>query len=230
MTPPTTTRHAAPAGDIRRRPVPCAVRRRPAGTAAVPGWPATPRTIGVQRLAAPLTGTPAAGFRARLRTLTGRSEQLCRRAARRPAVGDHPTGQLRTGGQQDRRRHRRHGLGQQRAHLRDVAMTHPAQQFGGRQDARVEPGLRVTRVRAQGLHLGDPRTRRRRRLRAPPRQPRQRDRRPGIAAGKPQILERQRRTHPIPAQRGRPAHQRLPGRAVLPGHPPRRPRPTPRTP
>src|SRR5664279_5307152 len=52
------------AGDIRRRPVPCAMRRRPAGTAAVFGRPATPRTIGVPRLAAPLTGTNADGFRA----------------------------------------------------------------------------------------------------------------------------------------------------------------------
>jgi len=32
-------------------------------------------------------------------------------------------------------------------------------------------------------------------------------------------------THPIPALRGRPAHQRLPSRTVLPGHPPRRPLP-----
>ena len=32
---------------------------------------------------------------------------------------------------------------------------------------------------------------------------------------------------PILAQRGSPAHQRLPGRAVLPGHPPRRPLPHP---
>ena len=31
------------------------------------------------------------------------------------------------------------------------------------------------------------------------------------------------RTHPIPAQRGRPAYQRFPGRSVLPGLPPRRP-------
>ena len=41
----------------------------------------------------------------------------------------------------------------------------------------------------------------------------------GIAMGETQILERQRRTHPVPAQRVRPAHQRRPGRAVLPGHP-----------
>ena len=39
--------------DIRRRAVPCAVRRRPAGAAAVLGRPATPRSSGVQRVAAP---------------------------------------------------------------------------------------------------------------------------------------------------------------------------------
>ncbi len=77
---------ALSAGDIRRRPVLCAMRRRPAGTAAVSGRPATPRTIGVQRLAAPLTGTRADGFRAKLTALIGRPEQLSR-AVRRPASG-----------------------------------------------------------------------------------------------------------------------------------------------
>ena len=170
--------------DIRRCPVPCPMRRRPAGTAAVPGRPTTPRTIGAQRLAAPLTGTRADGFRARLNALTGRPEQLVRRAAGRPAVGHHPTGQIPTGRQHDRRRDRRHGLGQQRTHLRDVAMTHPAQQLGGRQRARIEPGLRVPRVRAERLDHGDRRPGRRRGLRAPPRQPRRRDRHPRNCYGR----------------------------------------------
>jgi hypothetical protein len=99
--------------------------------------------------------------------LIGRPEQLVRRAAGRPAVGHHPTGQLRTRREHDGRRDRWHRQGQQRTHLRDVAVTHPAQQLGGRQGARIETGLRVPRVRAQRLDHGDRRPRRRRRLRAP---------------------------------------------------------------
>jgi hypothetical protein len=49
-----------------------------------------------------------------------------------------------------------HGLGQQRTHLRDVAMTQWAQQLGGRQGVRVEASLRVPRVRTEGFDLGDP--------------------------------------------------------------------------
>jgi len=41
-------------------------------------------------------------------------------------------------------------------------MTHSAQQLGGRQRARLEPGLRVTGVRTECLHIGDRRPSRRR--------------------------------------------------------------------
>ena len=93
-------------------PVQCAMRCCPAGAAAVLGRPTAARTIGVQRSAAPLTGPWTGGARPSLRTIAGRPEQLLRRAADRPAGTDHPTGQLRTGGEYDGRRDRRYRLGQ----------------------------------------------------------------------------------------------------------------------
>ena len=129
------------------------MRSRPAGAAAVLGRPTTPGTIGLQRLAAPLTGPWPGGARPSLRTLAGRPEQLLRRAADRPAGADHPTGQLRTRAEQVGRRYRWDGLRQQRTHLRDVAVAHPAQQLGGRQGARIETGLRVAGVRTERLDL-----------------------------------------------------------------------------
>jgi len=148
---PTTTRHPSrqpgTSSAVRCRARCAAVGRRRCST-----WPAGhPRAIGVQRLAAPLTGTRAAVFRAGLWTLIGRPEQLARRAASRPAVGHHPTGQLRTGGQHDRRCDRWRSLGEQHPHLSNVAVTHPAQQLCGRQRVRVEPGPRVAGVRAERL-------------------------------------------------------------------------------
>ena len=101
------------------------MRSRPAGAAAVLGRPATPGTIGLHRLAAPLTGPWLGGARPSLRTIAGRPEQLLRRAADRPAGTDHPTGQLRTRGEQAGPRYRWHGLSQQRTHFRDIAVTHP---------------------------------------------------------------------------------------------------------
>ena len=193
----------------------CAVGRCPAGTAAVLRRPTTPRTIGFQRFAAPLTGSGTGGARSRRRTLAGRSEQFVRRATGRPAGTDHPTDQLRTRNEHVGRRDGRDGLREQRTHFRDVAVTHSAQQLGGRHGARIETGLRVAHVRTQGFDLGDRRPGRSRRLRTPPLQPRQRDRHSGAAACETQLLERQRRTHPILAQRSSPNHQRLPGRTLL---------------
>src|SRR5664279_4037517 len=104
--------------DRRQRPavagaVRCsAMRSRPAGAAAVLGRPTTPGTIGLQRLAAPLTGPWLGGARSSLRTLAGGPEQLLRRAADRPAGADHPAGQLRTRDEQIGRRNGWDSLGQ----------------------------------------------------------------------------------------------------------------------
>jgi len=109
------------------------------------------------------------GARPSLRTMAGsRPEQLLRRAADRPAGTDHPTDQLRTPAEHVGRRYRWDGLGQQRTHLRDVAVTHPARQLGGRQRAGIETGPRVAGVRTERLDLGDRRPGRSRRLQAPP--------------------------------------------------------------
>ena len=114
-------------------PEQCAMRSRPAGAAAVLGRPTTRRTIAVfQRLAAPPTGSGAGDVRPRLGTLTGRSEQLLRWPAGRPAVTDHPTGQVQTRTKRDGRRDRWDGLGEQQTHFCDVSVAHPPKQIGGR--------------------------------------------------------------------------------------------------
>jgi len=99
----------------------------------------------------------------------------------------------------------------------------PAQQFGGRQGGRGRNGSAGSRCPNR-----TPRPRR-----SPPGpQPatpsspaptRQRDRHRRVAAGESQLFERQRSTHPVLAERGRPVHQHLTGGAVLPAHPPRQP-------
>ena len=87
--------------------------------------------------------------------MTGWPEQFIGRAADGPPVADHPTDQIWTRDEHVGRRDGWHGLGQQQTHLRDAAMTHPAQQLRGGNSARLEPGLRVAGVRAERLHLGD---------------------------------------------------------------------------
>src|SRR5664279_6578769 len=99
------------------------MRSGPAGPAAELGRPATPG-IGLQRLAAPLTGPWLGGARPSLRPIAGGGpEQFLRRAADRPAGADHPAGQLRTRAEQAGRRYRWHGLSQQQTHFRDIAVT-----------------------------------------------------------------------------------------------------------
>ena len=192
-----------------RCPVQCAMRCGPAGAAAVLRRAAATWPGGVQWFAALLTGCGAFGVRPRFRRLPGRPEQLLGRAAGRPTVGDHPTGQLGARGGHVARRDRRDGLSEQHTHLGDVAVAHPAQQLRGRQSGCIDTGLRVAGVGTEGFDLGDRRPGCRRRLRTPPRQPGQRDRHRGVAAGEPQLLEPQRCTDPVLPQGGRLAHQRL---------------------
>jgi len=117
------------------------------------------------------------------------------------------------------------------ARLRDLAMPHPAQQLSGRQGVPASNrvcGSPVSALSASTSPIAaraaacDPGLPRASHAKATARAE--------LLRGEPQVLERQRRTHPIPAQRGRPAHQRLPSRAVLPGHPPRRSLPLHRDP
>ena len=114
-------------------PVQCAMRSRPAGTAEVLGRrPTTPGTIGVQPACRPPTGSGAGDVRPRLGTLTGRSEQFLRWPAGRPAVTDHPTGQVQTRTKRDGRRDRWDGLGEQQTVSAMSRWAHPPKQIGGR--------------------------------------------------------------------------------------------------
>ena len=164
---------------------------------------------------------PGAAVPLKLGALAGGPEQPGRRAADRPARTARPTDQLRTGDQHGGRRNGWHGPGEQH--------THPATTPCPRAAVRRPPGW-TGRNGSAGSRCPNRTPRPRRSPIGPqpatpssPAPARQRDRHRRVAAGESQLFERQRSTHPVLAERGRPVHQHLTGGAVLRAHPPRQP-------
>jgi hypothetical protein len=149
----------------------------------------------------------------------GRRARATRQAGRRPACENCPPD--RTGDQHGGRRNGWHGLGEQH--------THPATTPCPRAAVRRPPGW-TGRNGSAGSRCPNRTPRPRRSPPGPqpatpssPAPTRQRDRHRRVAAGESQLFERQRSTHPVLAERGRPVHQHLTGGAVLPAHPPCQP-------
>ena len=145
----------------------------------------------------------------------GRAEEL----HRWPTPGPpplRPAPQVRPGIREHRhRRHSRDRTGQQPAHLVVVAAAEPDQQLSGTQGAVVEPGGRVPGGLAERLDRRHPVGEPPRRCRTAHREPAQRDRHRGIAAGEPQLLHQQRPTEPVGAER-RPRGPSTPPGSVRP--------------
>ena len=196
--------------------------RRPSGRRRCSTWPAC-HPENRHRAAACRTANSYRGAAVPLKlgALAGGPEQPGRRAADRPARTARPTEQLRTGDQHGGRRNGWHGLGEQH--------THPATTPCPRAAVRRPPGW-TGRNGSAGSRCPNRTPRPRRSPPGPqpatpssPAPTRQRDRHRRVAAGESQLFERQRSTHPVLAERGRPVHQHLTGGAVLRAHPPGQP-------